>query len=64
MGRLIDTIRAKHPTMALRARKSRGPAIRLFCLECMGDLYVEVKTCTAHKCPLHPWRLGAGGPKL
>jgi hypothetical protein len=35
-------------------------AIRSFCIECMGGSKAEIERCTAPKCPLYPWRLGAG----
>ena len=33
-------------------------AIRYHCVECMGWSPHEVKGCTDHHCPLHPFRLG------
>ena len=35
-------------------------AIRVFCIECMGGSTAEIERCTAPKCPLYLWRLGAG----
>ncbi len=47
-----------------RRRKSgevagRKEAIRNMCMECMGYEIAEIKRCTALKCWLYPWRLGA-----
>ena len=33
-------------------------SIRAFCLQCVGYQTSEVKLCTAHKCPLYPYRMG------
>ena len=33
-------------------------AIRLHCLECMGNSYLEVEKCSRPKCPLWSYRLG------
>jgi len=57
--RLIASIRAKLPKMALRAQTKPLPAIRLFCLECMGGQGSEVRSCDTTECPLHPFRLGS-----
>lgn len=35
---------------------SRADAIRAFCLRCVGYLRDEVKHCSSHGCPLHPYR--------
>ena len=62
---LVDDIKRAMPGLAKRAR-TRGGAIHLFCLECMGAdpgfpgamhaAKQAVKLCTASKCPLHPFR--------
>lgn len=59
---LIDQIRRKRPKMAARADTSRAAAIRLHCLECMGDNAAEVRRCSRLACPLHPFRLGRAEP--
>ena len=33
-------------------------AIRLHCLECLGNSYLEVEKCSRPKCPLWPFRFG------
>lgn len=33
-------------------------AIRLMCIECMGNQMQHVQGCTAHTCPLYPYRMG------
>lgn len=38
---------------------TRKQAIRNMCLECMCYQIAEVHRCTAHKCWLWPYRLGA-----
>jgi hypothetical protein len=59
----------------LASRLTRGQAIRLFCLECMGytkhrsngtrvsvtrgEASAEVRRCTDPECPLYRYRLGA-----
>ena len=53
-----EEIRAQRPEMALQARKSRAKAIRLFCVECMGNNMAEVRRCTVEVCFLWPWRMG------
>ena len=38
--------------------RSRKAATRVFCLQCVGWLEREVELCTAHNCPLFPYRKG------
>ena len=38
--------------------RSPSTAIRAFCVTCMGGYVRMVGTCTATKCPLHPFRFG------
>lgn len=38
---------------------TKGEAIRLFCLQCMGGSESEVINCTVKDCPLYKYRLGA-----
>lgn len=33
-------------------------AIRTFCMECMCWVITEITACTAHTCPLYPFRMG------
>ena len=33
-------------------------AIRLKCLDCCGEEFIQVKTCGAYNCPLWKFRLG------
>ena len=33
-------------------------AIRLMCIECMGHQIQHVEGCSAHTCPLFPYRMG------
>jgi len=40
---------------------TRGIAIRNFCLECVGYNSGEVSKCSAKKCWLYPYRMGAQG---
>lgn len=54
--RLIYELKRKYPSKARRAQRSPLAAIRLFCLECMGGSFVEVKVCTCTDCTLHPFR--------
>lgn len=57
--RLIHELRRKLPGLSGRSlRGSRGAAIRLFCLECMGGSRPEVKACSAPECPLFLYRDG------
>lgn len=42
----------------MSTRITRAQAIKMFCLECCGDQYNEVKSCPAKRCPLHRYRLG------
>lgn len=39
-------------------RMTPQKAIRLYCLECGGGQYAEVRFCTLTNCPLYPWRMG------
>lgn len=39
-------------------RHSRKKAIREKCIDCCGGLRVEVRKCSAKKCPLWPFRMG------
>lgn len=39
-------------------RTSPVKAIRAFCIDCCGGAASEVKTCTAPKCALYPFRMG------
>ena len=41
------------------AKNSRKASIRAMCVECMGGYIAEVTRCTAERCPLWRWRLGA-----
>ena len=36
--------------------KSLASAVKAFCMECVGWQRVEVRDCTAHACPLYPYR--------
>lgn len=54
----------KHSKVKRRRRKPgevahRSKAIRNHCLECVGYNQRAVRECTAEKCWLWPWRLGA-----
>lgn len=33
-------------------------AIRAKCLDCCCGQFIEVRECTAKKCPLYPYRMG------
>ncbi len=35
---------------------SKTLAIKAFCLQCTGYLRAEVRACSAHACPLWPYR--------
>lgn len=39
-------------------RLTRAKAIRAKCLDCCCGQAVEVRLCTAQKCPLFPYRMG------
>jgi hypothetical protein len=56
--RLVEEIKRKYPGLAARAAHSTLPAVRLFCLDCMGGSRDEVAACTAPDCFLFPFRLG------
>ena len=58
--RLVLDIRRKRPALDRDAHKSRAAAIRLFCLECMGDSAHDVRRCPSPDCSLYPFRLGRG----
>jgi hypothetical protein len=58
MTTLTDVIRRKKPALGLRARRSPAPAIRLFCLTCMGGSQKLVAECGSRGCPLYPFRFG------
>ena len=45
------------------AGRSRSAGIRAFCLMCMGYSSSEVARCSAHGCPLYPYRLGSGASR-
>lgn len=60
--RLIDDLRQKYPKLARSALRGALPAIRLFCLECMGGSPSEVGACAAAECALHPHRYGKRQP--
>lgn len=58
---LMLTIYKKYQGLTIQAQANgRSAAIRLFCLQCMGDNAQEVKDCTARLCPLWKFRMGAG----
>lgn len=61
MTDLRDELRQKYPGLARKAdhEGSRTSAINLKCRECMGGSLNDVKSCTATKCFLHPYRPGA-----
>lgn len=42
----------RYRNMAMQALKWRGPAIKLFCIECMGYSYPDAKACDTERCPL------------
>lgn len=60
--RWVNEIRRKNPKLALKADYGRSAisAIKLFCLECVGDSLKDVKECTVVACPLWQYRPGAG----
>jgi hypothetical protein len=39
-------------------RLTRAKAIRAKCLDCCCGQAIEVRLCTAQKCPLFPYRMG------
>lgn len=45
----IDVLRS-------RAKTSRAAAVKLFCIECMGGVRADVRSCTATTCALYPHR--------
>jgi hypothetical protein len=42
--------------LRVRAQTSRAAAIKLFCLECVGDDRNEVRNCTSTNCALYRFR--------
>lgn len=54
-----DEIRKTMPKLAARAERGAKPAIRLFCIECMGGNKRDAKHCQTRDCFLWPHR-GAG----
>ena len=58
--------RFDYPDYQLPENYPRSPlkAIRLFCLQCVGEQTEEVKACTSHLCPLYPYRFGKRPPEL
>lgn len=55
---IMDGIKARLPKLVERAKTTRAAAIRLHCLECMGDMQAEVTACSITTCALHPFRRG------
>ena len=47
-------------TSRSKKRVTRGKAIRLRCLDCCGESFLEVRECPARRCALWPYRLGHG----
>jgi hypothetical protein len=58
MSSLIEQLSIANPSLATRAKKSPLPAIRLFCLTCLGGNRNAIIACTAPDCPLFPFRMG------
>lgn len=58
--RVVDEIRRRLPMVGQRAdhRGSAKAAIKLFCLECQGDVRAAVAACADEACPLWPHRPG------
>jgi hypothetical protein len=50
-------LRRKFPGAAKAAKRSPSPAIRLFCIECMGGSKLEAEACESRDCFL--WLHGA-----
>jgi hypothetical protein len=48
-----------HDAMEAAGELTRGLAIRLKCLDCVGGDWPEVARCDMRKCALHPYRKGA-----
>ena len=44
--------------MEIEHKRNPVKAIRLFCIECMGGSFEEVKNCSSQKCAIYPFRLG------
>ncbi len=58
----INVKRAKRRMRQPGEIANRKDAIRWFCTVCMGgekNYAQEIRNCTAHNCPMFPWRLGA-----
>ena len=56
-----EALESKYPAMVRKARTgSAKSAIRLFCLECLGESPGDVKTCTDTICWVWPFRMGNG----
>ena len=54
--RFTDMLRKKFPIRAERAANgSRGAAITMNCLECVGGSIADAKACTARDCFLWPY---------
>ena len=62
MDKLRDKIRTKFPGWAKQA--GARPAIRLFCIECMGGSYRDATTCETTDCFLWPFGLAARAQRL
>jgi hypothetical protein len=60
MKHIRDDLKRKYPGLWERAyeKKQRAAAVRLFCLECMGDCQAEVSRCSEKSCPLYCFRTG------
>jgi hypothetical protein len=58
-------IRKKHKTLAERAvnGKSKTACIKLFCLACVGGVYVDARDCQSKDCFLWPAAFGRGKKK-
>lgn len=65
MTKLIDILRAKRPGLARRVDLGHPlAAVRMFCLQCVGDSALDVKRCAIDDCPLYRFRFGRRpGPK-
>jgi hypothetical protein len=56
-----EKTRLRYHNLALKAMYQRGPAIKLFCIECMGYSYQDAKACDNSRCPL--WLVSNGSFK-
>jgi len=54
--KLRDELRIKYPGKARDARRQRGEAIRLYCIECVGGSQHLVRGCETKDCFLWPFR--------